>query len=179
MIAPRPGHGEAFPAGDGGPRAISYGVIAPPLWALVGIMAGELLVMHPLLAQWTPRGALATSALSLAVVGWLTFGLLSMPWLPVQISRDQLVMRAGRLKGARVPMVQGHGLRREWDSAAPKRRDVLNLALVSHPDALVDLTAPLPGRRGVTAIAHRLDDPAGFAAALEAARTSLGIKSIS
>ncbi len=158
-------------SGDGGePLAFTYRVIVPPLWALVGIMAGELLVVHPVLAHWTLSGAIALSALSLGGVGWLVFGLLSMTRLPVLVNRDLLVMRAGRLKGARVPMAQVRGLRREWDAAELKRRDVLNLALVSHLNVLVDLTAPLPGRRGVTAIAHRLDDPVGFATALEAMR---------
>lgn len=170
MNGPRPGRGEDVPGEGGEPLAFTYRVIAPPLWALVGIMAGELLVVHPLLAHWTLRGAVVLSALSLGMVGWLTFGLLSMPRLPVLVSRDLLVMRAGRIKGAQVPMTRVRGLRREWDAAALKRRDVLNLALVSHPNVLVDLTAPLPGRRGVTAIAHRLDDPVGFAAALEAAQ---------
>ncbi len=168
MSGPRSGPGEDVPGEGGEPLAFTYRVIAPPLWALVGIMAGELLVVHPLVAHWTLWGALALSALSLVVVGWLVFGLLSMPRLPVLVGRDLLVMRAGRIKGAGVPMAQVRGLRREWDAAALKRRDVLNLALLSHPNVLVDLTDPLPGRRGVTAIAHRLDDPAGFAAALGA-----------
>ena len=177
MSGPRPGCGNGRPGAE--PLAFTYRVIAPPLWALVGIMAGELLVVHPLLAHWTLWGAIVLSALSLGVVGWLVFGLLSMPRLPVLVSRDLLVMRAGRIKGARVPMARVRGLRREWDAAALKRRDVLNLALVSHPNVLVDLTAPLPGRRGVTAIAHRLDDPVGFATALEAARLATGDRATS
>lgn len=168
MSGPRPSPGGDRSGEDSEPLAFTYRVIAPPMWALVGIMAGELLVVHPLLAHWTLWGAIALSALSLVVIGWLVLGLLSMPRLPVLVSRDLLVMRAGRIKGARVPMAQVRGLRREWDASALKRRDVLNLALVSHPNVLVDLTGPLPGRRGVTAIAHRLDDPTGFAAALEA-----------
>jgi len=53
-----------------------------------------------------------------------------------------------------------------------KRRNVLNCALLSHPNVLVSLRAPLPGGRGIVAIVHRLDDPAGFATALEAVLVS-------
>ena len=101
-------------SGEGGdPLAFTYRVIAPPLWALVGISAGELLVVHLLLAHWTLRGALALSVLSLCVIGWLVFGLLSMRHLPVLVGDDALVMRAGLIKGARVPIAQVRGLRHE------------------------------------------------------------------
>ena len=171
----RPGfNGDNLPGEANEPRAFTYRVIAPPLWALVGIMAGELIVVHLILAHWTIWGAMILSVLSLGIVGWEVFGLLSMPRMPVLVGRDVLVMRAGRIKGARVPIAQVRGLRREWDSAALKQRGVLNLALVSYPNILIDLTAPLPGRRRVTAIAHRLDDPVGFADALQAALTVAG-----
>jgi hypothetical protein len=41
---------------------------------------------------------------------------------------------------------------------------VLNLALLSYPNILVELREPLAVRRGrmVTAVAHRLDDAAAF-----------------
>jgi hypothetical protein len=46
---------------------------------------------------------------------------------------------------------------------------VLNLALIAYPSVLLDLDPPLPGRRAPTrTIAHRLDDPSGFGAAVEA-----------
>ena len=38
---------------------------------------------------------------------------------------------------------------------------------------VVDLRAPRPGRRAVRAVAHRLDDPGGFAAALNRALATL------
>ena len=79
-------------------------------------------------------------------------------------------MRAGRLKGAEVPVARVSGIRHDMSAADVKRRTVLNCALLSHPNVLVELASPLPGRRGVLAVAHRLDDPAGFAAALEAVR---------
>jgi hypothetical protein len=46
----------------------------------------------------------------------------------------------------------------------------MNLALIAYPNVVVDLVDPLPGRRGIRAIAHRLDDPHGFADALRALR---------
>ncbi len=154
----------------GAVRAFTYGVIVPPLWAMVCLCAAELAVTHAVLAHWTLWGAVALSTLSLGVIGWLAFGIVSMRRLPVLVNEDELVMRAGRLKGVRVPIVQVRRLRTEWRADELKRRTVLNCALISYPNVLVELTSPLPGRRGVLAVAHRLDDPAGFAAALEAVR---------
>lgn len=48
-----------------------------------------------------------------------------------------------------------------------RERSVLKVSLLAHPNILVRLTQAHPsGRRRVDRVAHRLDDPAGFTAAL-------------
>jgi hypothetical protein len=74
------------------------------------------------------------------------------------------------LKSVVVPVGQIAGLRATWDAAALKQRGVVNLALVSWPSVVIDLDPPVPTRRGrqVHAVAHKLDDPAAFHAAITA-----------
>ena len=139
---------------------------------MVGVGTIELIVTHLLLAHWTLSGAVVLSAVSLSVMGWLVFGIASMKRLPVLLDGDALVMRAGRIKGVTVPIARVKGLRQDWSAADLKGREVLNCALLSYPNVVVELTSPLPDRRGTVAIAHRLDDPASFAIALETARSA-------
>jgi hypothetical protein len=50
----------------------------------------------------------------------------------------------------------------------------MNLAMLSYPNVIVDLAEPIArGRRSIRHIAHRLDDPVGFVAALDARLSTL------
>ena len=139
------------------------------MWVLVGIAAVELIVVHLLIALlWSPVAAAVVSLVSLSGVGWLVWTIASFKRLPVRLEADRLVMRVGRLRRIDVPLGAIAGLRREWDAASLKARGVARLSLVVYPNIVLDLTGPLPGRRGVTAVAHRLDDPTAFVATLAA-----------
>ena len=138
------------------------------LWVLVGLSAIELVVIHLLLAVWWPRAAIIVSLATLAGMGWLIRVILSFDRLPVRIDEDRVLLRVGTLRCVAVPRAAIVGVRLGgWSSNEIKRRSTLNLALVAWPNVAVDLYKPLPGRRGVVMVVHRLDDPAGFAAALE------------
>lgn len=148
-------------------EAFSYHrAVAPMMWAFVALAAIELVVVHLLISHWSRAAALVLSVLTLGSVGWLIGVIRSFRRLPVLITADTLVMRVGTLRGVTVPLAQVAGLRPTWDGAALKRRDVLNLALIAYPNVVIDLKAPLPGRRRIVALAHRLDEPAAFGAAL-------------
>lgn len=141
--------------------------LAPTMWVFFGLAVIELLVVHLLLGLWRPRVAIIVSIVSASGLLWIAMLIRSFRRLPVRIADGRLVMRAGTLRGVSVPLDQVAGLRASWDAAAVKDRSMLNLALIAWPNVVVDLTSPLPGRRAVTAIAHRLDDPDAFAAAVE------------
>ena len=85
---------------------------------------------------------------------------------PVLIADGEVRFRLGRLRDVPVPIERIANLRTSWPAGFHKRAKVLNLALLSYPNILVELREPLPGRRPRWAIAHRLDDPGAFAAAL-------------
>ena len=141
------------------------------MWVLVALGSVELMVVHLLVSLlWGRVAALLLSGVTLAGIVWLAGVIRSMKRLPVLLDHDRLVMRVGTLRSVTVPLANIAGLRQSWDGGALQARDVLNLALIAHPNILVDLAEPLPGRRKVRAIAHRLDDPAAFARALESLR---------
>lgn len=142
--------------------------IAPMMWMLVALMTVEMLVVHALLAFWWPRVALVLTLVSFGMIAWLVRAVRSFRHLPVLVDGDRLVLRAGTLRSVTLERARVAGLRAtEWSHAEVRARAVLNLALIAFPNVWIDLTEPLAiGRRRIVAVAHRLDDPAAFAAAL-------------
>ena len=142
--------------------------IAPMMWVFVAIASVELVVVHLLVALWRPWVAVILSALSLATIAWLVAAIRSFTTMPVVIDRGRIRLRAGRLKGVEVGLGNVRGLRSSWDAAALRQRGVLNLALIAYPNVVIDLWDPVrSGRRAVSTVAHRLDDPAAFVRAIE------------
>lgn len=140
------------------------------MWVFVAIAATELAVVHFLVALWSPWVALALSMATFGSILWLIAVIRSFARLPVRIADGQLLMRVGTLKQVATPLENVAGLAPSWDATLLKQRDTINLALIAYPNVVVLLRAPVAASRGrmVTRIAHRLDDPAAFAAALEA-----------
>ena len=149
--------------------AFSYHkAIAPMIWVLIGLSTVELVVVHLLLAHWWPRIAIAVAAVTLGMIMWLVTVVRAFRSMPVVLEADRLLMRTGRLRSVSVATQQVAGLRSSCDAATLKQRHVLNLALIAYPNTVIDLVAPVAvGRRQILTIAHRLDDPAGFADALK------------
>ncbi|MFL9842302.1 hypothetical protein ABS767_15130 [Sphingomonas sp. ST-64] len=143
--------------------------VAPMLWALMAISLVELGVVHLLVALlWSGTAALALSVVTLAGLGWMVWQLRQMPRRPVLLDADGLWMRVGTIRSIRVPTAAIAGVRTAIDPAIRRDRSVLRLSLLSHPNVVVALNAPLSEGRPISAIAHRLDDPDAFVAAIEA-----------
>jgi len=158
--------GAAQPAA---PLSFSYRrALAPPVWAFACIMAVELVVVHLLVSALSSRiAALILSIASLAILVWTILFILSFRRLPVLVDEAGVTMRLGSLRSVRVPRDRIAGVLTGWPGEALKQRTVLNLALINYPNVMLDLDPPLAGRRrAIAAIAHRLDDPAGFVAAV-------------
>lgn len=143
--------------------------LAPTLWAFAAIMAVELVVVHLLVSGlWNRNAAAILSMVSLAALVWTIVLIRSLKRLPVLVDAEGVTMRAGSLKSVHVPGEQVAGVRTTWPGDALKQRTVLNLALINYPNVMLDLDPPLlTRRRSIHAIAHRLDDPFGFVAAIE------------
>jgi hypothetical protein len=143
--------------------------LAPMFGVLLGLAIVETLVLHIVaMAIWGWTVAVVLALIDLSVVIMLVRLLRSMRRLPVTIEGRRITMRAGTLKRFEIDIANIAGLRETFDAAAIKRRDVANLALVAWPNVLIDLREPIMSRRrrAISAIAHRLDDPGAFHAAL-------------
>lgn len=143
--------------------------LAPMLWMFVLLAGTELFVVHFLVSFWSVPVALILSVLSLATIVWMIGLIRSLKRLPVRIADGKLVFRAGTLRCVETPLINIAGVRLHWSAEDLKAPGVLNLALIAYPNVIVDLVEPVPGRRPVRAIAHRLDDGAAFVKALSAA----------
>lgn len=145
--------------------------LAPMMWVLAGLAGLELAILHFLLALWDWHAALVVTLVSLIGVAWLIRAIRSFRRLPVMLDGERVILRAGHLAGIETPLAGIAAVRTSWTSEELRQRDVLNLALIAYPNILVELAEPVRRRRrGIRAVAHRLDDPATFLAALEAAR---------
>jgi hypothetical protein len=145
--------------------------LAPMMWVLVGLSVVELCVVHLLVALlWSPLAAALLSLATLAGLAWLVAAIRSFRRLPVLVDERRVLLRAGRIKSIAVERAGIAGLRGDITAAEAKERDVLNLALLAHPNIVIDFAAPVERGRGrkVRAVAHRLDDAGAFLAALSA-----------
>ena len=145
--------------------------LSSTLGVLLGLAIIETMVIHIVaVALWGWRVAILLGLLDLSLIAALIGLLRDIRRYPVTIGAGLLTMRLGRLKVARIPLERVGGLRSGWDAAALKRAGVANFALANWPNVVVDLTTPVKVRgRAVHTVAHKLDDPAAFAAALTAA----------
>jgi hypothetical protein len=102
--------------------------------------------------------------LSLASSLWLIALIRSFRRQPVTIDEQAVRFRLGRLRSVAAPIQDIARLKTSWPPGFHKRKSVLNLALASYPNIIVELVSPIAGRRGrpVWAIAHRLDDASEF-----------------
>jgi hypothetical protein len=153
--------------GSGGAFAY-HRALAPLLWFFVSITAVELLVVHLLIAGlWSKLAAWILSALSLAMVAWIIAFIRSLKPSPCLVDAEGVTMRIGMLRTVHVPADHVGGVRTSWPREALKQRGVLNLATINYPNVMLDLDPPFTARkRPLIAIAHRLDDPGAFAAAV-------------
>jgi len=139
------------------------------MWAFACIMAVELFVTHLLVSLWSGTAAWIFSAATVAMLAWIVLLIRSFSRLPVRVDKNGVLMRLGLLKALHVPASRIAGIRSHWPSGAHARRGVLNLAMINYPNVMLDLDPPLEtraGKRPIIAVALRLDDGPGFAAAV-------------
>jgi hypothetical protein len=161
------------------PLAFAYHrALAPMMWAFLVLASLELFVVHFLVAIWSLRVALLLSALTIATILWLALLIRSFRRLPVLVHADTVLLRSGNLLSVRVPLDQVETIRGNFASEALKSRSVLNLAMLSYPNVLIELREPIRrGRRSIARIAHRLDAPDGFIAAVSERIGHAGVES--
>jgi hypothetical protein len=154
---------------DGIARFAYHRGIAPMVGVLLGLAIVETLVVHLVVfALWGWKIAAVLGAIDLSAIVTLVRLLRSFKRLPVTIERGRITLHAGYLRTVEIAADNIAGLRSDFDRATIKRKDVANLALIAWPNVLIELRRPIEVRRRriISQIAHRLDDPAAFHAAI-------------
>ena len=148
--------------------------IVPMLSVLATLAVIEMLVVHLFVSLTWPWLAWSLTIVTAASIVWLARFITSFKRCPHTIEADQLRLRMGSLRTIDLPLAQVSQVRRQWESGAEKKRETANLVPIAYPNRLIDIDPPLLGRRGpVRSIAIRLDEPAGFDAALSSRGISL------
>jgi hypothetical protein len=143
--------------------------VAPMMWVLLCLVGIEAAVTHGLIALWNGRVALVLSAISLGIAMWLVRFILSFKTRPVRLTSRELVWPAGHLRAVAVPITQVRARCEDWTLAAIRKEGAFNAATIAHPNIVLELDPPVrQGRRTIRYLAHRLDDPQAFNAALDA-----------
>lgn len=155
---------------EGSPGTLHFyhRAVAPMMWVLFTLICLETAVIHGLVALWSGKLALLLSLFSLATLIWLGLFIRSLARCPVRLDADRLVWRCGSLRSLCVPVEAIAGFRSEWDRTLLKSRSSFNAALIAYPNIMIVLDPPVAmGRREIHRLAHRLDDPQAFVAALD------------
>ncbi|MGZ8334830.1 MAG: hypothetical protein ACXWUZ_17030 [Allosphingosinicella sp.] len=153
---------------DDAPLSFGYsGRLAPMMWAFVALASLELFVVHFLVSIWSVTAAVVLSVLTTASIAWLVLLIRSFRRLPVIVEHETLLFRSGTLMTMRVKLADIVRVRGHFPGEALKLPSVLNFAMLSYPNILVELREPVRrGRRQVISLAHCLDEPEAFVRAL-------------
>lgn len=144
----------------------------PMLSVFLALALLETGVVHLLVAAWWGTiAAIVCASVDLSMVVTLIALLRSIGRRPVTLEGRRLTLHMGFLRRAELDVDDIAGFRERWSNADLKAPDMLNMALLAWPNIVFDLAAPIDHKgKAINAIAHSLDDPAGFRAAIDAAR---------
>ena len=139
------------------------------LWVMVTLAGCELVGVHLLLSLWSHTAAWVMSAVTVVSVAWLVRWIMSWKRLPHELHRDRLRLHMGSLRHVDVPIASIERITGELSAQLLTQRDTRRLVPLAYPNRLIELRSPLPDRRATRRIAFRIDDPAGFDAAMSIA----------
>jgi len=169
--------GTRHPA-DGGAPAVRHFTLrtarSPALAiGLTLAIAVEALALHLLLASRHPGWAWASTILSVSGAAWLLADDRAFRGASVTVTREMLTLALGRRWNAALARDElASAAPVTWRSVPPRAPDYRNLTRPAEPNVLLTWRAPvaLRGPGGIRIQAQRLglrvDDPAGFVAAL-------------
>lgn len=157
-----------------GAKAFEYHrVVNPMIAVLLVLQVIEILVVDLLVSHWSERAALVLLALGIWGALFLVALMKAFRLKPILIDQSGVRVRSGTIFDFHVPFDAIEGIGGAISDGETTRSDVLNAAILSHPNIVLTLARPLEhagflGRnRLIRRIAFRLDQPAPFFEALE------------
>jgi hypothetical protein len=138
------------------------------------VIAIETLAFHFLLMRWHPAAAWGLTLLNIASIVWLIRDDRALGSSVMEVGDEMVTLQAGRRFTVRVPRAMVAEARAvSWKEALPRRAPgYLKGSGFTAPNVLVCFRAPVSvpvfgASRPVERIGLRLDDAAGFVAALQ------------
>ena len=154
-------------------EAFAYHRVVNPLIAsLLVLQLIEIAVVDILVSHWSRTAGLVLLALGAWGALFLVALMQGFRLYPVLLDADTVHVRSGTVIDLRIPLSSIASVGRSITDAQTKDRRVLNAAILSHPNIVLELARPVTYRgilgreRQVERVALRLDDPAPFIAAL-------------
>ena len=156
-----------------GMRGFGYHRQVNPLIAtFLVLQAIEIAVVDLIVSHWSERAALVLLALGLWGALFLIALMKAFHRNPILLGERHLRVRSGSLIDESVPLAAIGGIETAIAQEALKADNVLNAAILSHPNVVLRLSEPLVHRgwlgreREVDCIAFRLDEAGEFLALL-------------
>jgi hypothetical protein len=133
----------------------------------------ETVAVHLLLRLWSPVAAWILTGISLYTLIWLIGDVHAVRLRPIRIQGGMLYLRLGLRWDAKIPLASILSIETPGHDDRPGGRQNLKAVLVGAPNLRLLLSEPVRAvgfygiGRSVQTIDLHIDDPAGFAAALQ------------
>jgi hypothetical protein len=153
-------------------RAFSrYGYELPLLGALGAVATIELVVVHLLLSQWSHVAALVLSLATLVTIIRVGLTVRDMARWPTLVDDQAVVVRHGGRGEIHVLLATIESVENVAFAPEERGRTIFRATLLAQPNVALRLGVPVQvGKKEVTTITMRLDDPAAFIAEVEQRR---------
>ncbi|MBX7528625.1 hypothetical protein [Qipengyuania vesicularis] len=164
----------AAPHVPAGAQSYAYHrVINPMIAVFLVLQVIEVVVVDLLVSHWSERAALVLLALGIWGALFLVALMKAFRLYPILLDNTEVRVRAGTVIDLRVPLDAIDGIDPAISHDETKAHDVLNAAILSHPNVVLRLSRPLEHRgflgnkRTINRVAFRLDEPGPFLEALK------------
>jgi hypothetical protein len=148
---------------------------APFVGVLSLLVVVESVGMHLLLHERHAGLAWTLSALGVATLYWIIADAVQLGRAATEVSAHAIALRVGKRVSATIPRhVVASATIPTWRDIPPRAPDFINATKPAEPNVLLAFREPVTVvllgavRRPVRSIAFRVDDPAGFLAAIAA-----------
>lgn len=155
--------------------AVAPALVPAMLWALVGVAAIEIAALHLFITRWSVRAAWVVTAVGIYSVIWLVGHFRAVTMRRCHVAPDAITIHVGLRCDAVIAPANVASLKLlDWKTAGSLAKSVYQPGRPQPSNVLVTLRAParitavLGMTKTVESLALRLEDPAGFVAAVEA-----------
>ena len=163
----------AAPQVPRGARAFAYHRVVNPLIAtFLVLQLIEIVVVDILVSHWSATAGWILLALGAWGALFLVALMKGFRLYPVLLDSESVHVRTGLLIDCRIPLASIASVGGTISSEELKDKRILNAAILSHPNVVLELSEPIEHRglfgapRRIERVAFRLDEPAPFHEAL-------------